>query len=236
MSAPPPITMELVRPAAEHLPSYVAALERGWSPDNTRPDAWRDELARIARDPDAFLAAMTDREAAGPPVVLPDGSTAPRLPGFRRWMWDGEFCGSVGLRWQPGTAELPPHCLGHASYAVVPWKRGRGHATRALALLLPLAAAEGLPYVELTTDADNVPSQRVIRRCGGVLVERFVKPAAYGGGAGLRFRINLNRIELDESAWAEEIDRRVAEYRTGPRKTFSGDDVLAEARARLDRP
>jgi predicted acetyltransferase len=41
-------------------------------------------------------------------------------------MWDGEFCGSIGLRWLPGTEELPPHCLGHIGYAVVPWKRRLG--------------------------------------------------------------------------------------------------------------
>jgi len=41
-------------------------------------------------------------------------------------MWDDEFAGSIGFRWQPGTSALPPHCLGHIGYAVVPWKQGRG--------------------------------------------------------------------------------------------------------------
>lgn len=74
---------------------------------------------------------------------------------------------------------------------MVSWKQGRGYATRALALLLPEAKAEGLAYVELTTDVDNVASQRVILKNGGVLVERFRKPAAYGGTEGLRYRIAL---------------------------------------------
>jgi predicted acetyltransferase len=183
--------MDLVWPALEYLPSYVEALERGWSPDNQRPEAGQEELARIARDPAAFLAAQVDREARGPAIVLPDGSTVPRLPGYRRWLWDGEFCGAIGLRWQPGTPALPPTCLGHIGYAVVPWKRRRGYATRALALLLPEAAREGLPYVEITTDETNVASRRVIEANGGQLVERFTKLAAHGGGAGLRFRIPL---------------------------------------------
>lgn len=183
--------MHLVSPTLEHLPSYVRALERGWSPDNTRPEAAPEELARIARDPAAFLAELDDREGRGPPVLLADGSSAPRLPGYRRWMWDGEFAGSIGIRWQPGTVELPPTCLGHIGYAVVPWKRGRGYATRALALLLPEARGLGLPYVELTTDPDNRASQRVIEANGGVLVERFEKPAAHGGASGLRYRIAL---------------------------------------------
>ena len=183
--------MELVWPAAEHLPSYVRALERGWSPDNLRPTAAQDELERIRRDPATFLAEQIDREAKGPPIVAPDGSTVPRLPGIKRWMWDTEFCGMIGLRWQPGTAELPPTCLGHIGYSVVAWKQGRGYATRALKLMLPEAKREGLPYVEVTTDASNIASRRVIEANGGVLTEQFDKPASHGGTPSLRFRILL---------------------------------------------
>jgi predicted acetyltransferase len=84
---------------------------------------------------------------------------------------------------------LPPYCLGHIGYAVVPWKRNRGYATRALALLLPDTRTEGLAYIELVADADNLPSQRVIERNGGQLIERFRKSAEYGGKESLRFRI-----------------------------------------------
>src|SRR6478672_8120959 len=104
-------------------------------------------------------------------------------------MLDTEFCGSISIRWQPGTAELPPHCLGHIGYAVVPWKRGRGYATLALGLLLPDARLEGLPYVEITTDETNVASRKVIEANGGRLVERFDKPKDYGGAPSLRYRI-----------------------------------------------
>src|SRR5215471_16436472 len=144
--------MELVRPGPGHLASYVAALERGWSADNERGlEAAREELSRIQEDASAFLASMEDREAKGPPITLPDGSTARRLPGFKRWLWDSEFCGSIGLRWQPGTTALPPYCLGHIGYAVVPWKQRLGYATRALGEMLTDARTEGLRYVEITT-------------------------------------------------------------------------------------
>lgn len=174
------------------LPQYAAALQRGWSPDNVHGrKAAEEQFVRIAEDPVAFVASQDDPEGRGPPVKLPDGSEVQRLPGYYRWIWDGEFCGTVGFRWQPGTAELPPHVLGHMGYGVVPWKQGRGYATRALALILPEARALGLPYVELTTDPANVASQRVIETNGGLLVERFRKPAAYGEAEGVRYRIAL---------------------------------------------
>jgi predicted acetyltransferase len=185
--------MQLVWPTEEYLPGYVAALEQGWSPDNLRPEVAREELEWIARDPAGFLAKQVDPEGKGPPVILPDGTPVARLPGYHKWLWDGEFCGSINFRWQPGTAELPPYCLGHIGYAVVPWKRGRGYATRALALLLPEAKQQHLPYVEITTDVANVASQRVIIANGGELHERFKKPPEYGGAESLRFRIYFQR-------------------------------------------
>ncbi|MDB4887025.1 MAG: acetyltransferase [Gemmatimonadetes bacterium] len=185
--------LHLVVPDPARLSAYMDALRRGWSPDNTRPEAAAEELLQIESDADSFLAGQDDREGRGPPITLPDGSEVPRLPGYHRWMWDGEFCGGIGFRWQPGTTALPPHCLGHIGYSVVPWKRRRGYATRALALMLEEVAAEGLPFVELATTLDNTASQRVIEANGGRLVERFRKLEAHGGAEGLRFRITLPR-------------------------------------------
>lgn len=185
--------MELRWPDEELLDSYVAALRRGWSPDTVRAAVAFEQLAAIEADPGGFLASLVDRDASGPPIPLPDGSFGTRLPGFHKWMWDGEFCGSIGLRWAPGTAELPPRVLGHIGYSVVPWKRRLGHATSALGQMLDEAVQEGLPYVILTTDLDNVASQRVIEANGGALLGSFTKDQAYGGTCGLRYRIDLAR-------------------------------------------
>jgi predicted acetyltransferase len=185
-------SFELVWPSTGHLPGYTDALRRGWSPDNLRGEAAaREELERIAREPAVFLASLVDREARGAPIVMPDGSKVPRLPGYQRWIWDGEFCGTIGFRWQPGTEELPPTCLGHIGYTVVPWKRRRGYATRALALILAEVAGEHLRYVEITTTPENVASQRVIEANGGVLLEEFISGPALGSRRQLRYRISL---------------------------------------------
>ena len=184
--------LQLLVPSLAHLDVYADALRRGWSPDNVRlEEAAREELELIADDPAAFVAMLNDREAKRGPITLPDGSQVARLPGYRRWIWDGAFCGSLNFRWQPGTSALPAYVLGHIGYSVVPWKQRRGYATRALALLLPEARREGLDYVELTTDPDNLPSQKVITANGGVLVKRFRKEPAYGEADALLFRIAL---------------------------------------------
>lgn len=184
--------IELTTPTVDRLPHFADALRRGWSPDSLRGRIAAEEaLAAIEADATGFVARQTDLEAKGSPVTLPDGSQVARIPGRHFWIWDGEFCGSLGLRWQDGTSALPAHVLGHVGYAVVPWKRRRGCATAALAAVLPYARAQGLAYVEVTTDPDNLASQRVIRANGGVLIETFTKPAAFGHAAGLRFRIPL---------------------------------------------
>ena len=184
--------MKLVVPSLDRLPAYADALRRGFFSDNLRrEESAREELARIAADPAAFVASLENRAAKAGPITLPNGSQVPRLPGFRRWMWDGEFCGQIGFRWQPGTSALPPYCLGHIGYGVVAWKRRLGYATRALGLMLDEARREGLSHVELTTDPDNEPSQKVILANGGRFVERFRAVPGFGGKEEFRFRIDL---------------------------------------------
>lgn len=189
--ADPSNTTLLVRPALQHLASYQEALRTGWSPNNLRPEAADEELAEIAADADLFLARMEDRDAKGVPVILPDGSFVPRLPSLRRWIWSDGFCGSVGLRWQPGTEDLPPTCLGHIGYAVVPWRRGEGLATAAVLEILTIAREVGLRHVDLTADPDNIASIRVMEKAGATYVGTFTTPEALGGVTDALYRIML---------------------------------------------
>jgi len=74
----------------------------------------------------------------------------------------------------------------------VPWKQRRGYATRALALLLPQARAEGLAHVDITTDPENLASQKVILANGGRLVGPFHRvPSCGDDAAHLLYRIEL---------------------------------------------
>lgn len=183
--------MELVRPAKEHLESYLSALERIATLDEPFFRMFQRELAEIAQDSAAFLESLDDLEARRPPIELPNGSIIPRIPSITRWMWDGEVCGSTQFRWLPKTTDLPSFCLGHISYAVFPWKRQRGYASTALAQILPFARELGMEFVEVVADVENVISQKVIVHNGGHLIEEFTKPVLSGGGQAFRYQISL---------------------------------------------
>jgi predicted acetyltransferase len=187
-----PTSLTLVEPSLAYLPGYTAALEGGWSPDNVR-DVSAEQLAAIRTDASAFIASLLSQTGT---VKLPDGTEIPKLPNRVRWMWDGEFCGQIGLRWQPGTDALPAHVLGHVGYAVVSWKRRRGYATEALRQILDVAREVGLRKLDITTDRSNEASRKVIEANGGSFVEEFVQPQ-YGNDVRLRFRVNLQAEDGD---------------------------------------
>lgn len=183
--------MRLLKPSIDHIPAYVAALQRGWSPENLRPEAAQEQLRTIETDAASFVAHLDDPKGKAGPVILPDGSKVPRLPSICRWIWSGEFCGHIGLRWKPGTEELPLTCSGHIGYAVVPWRQREGLASAALVAILPEAKALGLQYVSVTASPNNPASVRVIEKAGGQLVRSYTADRALGGRATLEFKISL---------------------------------------------
>lgn len=70
--------MKLIRPTEEHLPSFIAVLEQGWSPVNTS-DVSKEELETVRQNPSLYLEKLIDREAKGKFVILPAGSSLPKL-------------------------------------------------------------------------------------------------------------------------------------------------------------
>jgi predicted acetyltransferase len=177
----------LAEPQSAMLASYTDALRRGWSPNTTR-DVSGEELAKLEADPAAYLADLT---APGSTTAPTDGTRAPPLSRIVYWMWDGEFCGAINLRFLPGTDDLPPHISGHLGYSVVPWKQRHGYATRALREMLDDAAWRGLKTVSITTSADNTASRRVIERNGGVRAGTWSHPTLLDGEAREYWTVDL---------------------------------------------
>jgi predicted acetyltransferase len=180
------VHIQLIPPDRAHLSAFAAALAKGWSPSTTT-DVSGKFLAGIEADADAFLADLVSSDGVS---IQQDGSARPRIPQIIRWLWDGEFVGSINLRWQRGTDELPLYVLGHIGYAVVPWKQGKGYATAALRMMLAEAKAVGLGIVQITTDVGNEASRKVIERCGGIYVETFDGP--FGNVPKLRYKIEVD--------------------------------------------
>ncbi len=183
--------MKLIRPEEFHLTSYVAALNRAIDLGTTNTERAQRKLSEIAADPESFLAKQEDPEALSSELKLSDGNYVPRIPSKMRFLWDGELCGTISFSWQVGTTQLPPYYLGHIGYEVFSWKRGKGYATESLRQILSEPLELGMPFVELVTNPENLSSQRVITKNGGVLHERFVQPELHGGKDGLRYRIYL---------------------------------------------
>lgn len=95
---------------------------------------------------------------------------APRPPAYvpftEKWIdVDGEYVGRISLRHRLTQPLLT--WGGHIGYAVRPTARRRGHASRALALMLPVAAEQGIDPVLVTCDVGNEGSRRAIERNGG---------------------------------------------------------------------
>ncbi|MBB4572610.1 GNAT family N-acetyltransferase [Rhizobium lentis] len=176
----------LLSPDLDNLSGFETALAAGWSPDPRRAGDETfimGELRRLRRDRSRFLNALNpDPKRA---VRLGRESLSTQL----FWIWDGEFCGSIGLRFIPGTEELPPEVSGHVGYSVVPWKQGNGHATRALRLLLAVAEKHGLAGLIILCNEDNDASRRVIERNGGELFKRGSHPSDRPDRTKLYFRL-----------------------------------------------
>ncbi len=94
------------------------------------------------------------------------------------WLVDGtRFIGSVSIRARVGSRILA-RFGGHLGYGVRPSLRGRGYATRQLGLALDVCRGMGLGVVRISCGEDNLASQRVIEKNGGVLL-RLCPPDWY---------------------------------------------------------
>jgi predicted acetyltransferase len=77
---------------------------------------------------------------------------------------------------------------GHIGYMVRPGERGKGYATKMLALALEKSRALGLKRVMVACEPGNIASMRVIQKNGGKLID---EPAAKADPKTSRYWIDL---------------------------------------------
>lgn len=158
----------LARPDLRYHVSWASAV-REFERDGTMMNGsglWELDTRDLGR---AALATEVERllAQADPATERPPGI----VPCTYFWIVDGdEFVGYLALRHWLNDFLLEEG--GHIGYSVRPSRRGEGHATRAVKLVLDEARDLGLDRVLMTCDHDNEPSRATIERAGGVLEDR----------------------------------------------------------------
>lgn len=153
---------ELVAPSTDLYDSWLAA-EEDFGDEHRDGSGAFDGREPVARS--SYDLMVAQRLAQGDPATpMPEGRV------HCTYLWiveDAELVGYLAVR-----HALTPFLLeegGHIGYSVRPSRRREGHATRALARSLPIAASLGIDRVLVTCDEDNDGSRRTIEKNGGVL-------------------------------------------------------------------
>ncbi|MBO7402136.1 MAG: GNAT family N-acetyltransferase [Lachnospiraceae bacterium] len=79
---------------------------------------------------------------------------------------DGMLIGCCQLRYH--LTDKTRICGGNVGYEVRPSKRGKGYGTKILEIILKHAKEVGLTKLRIDVDETNLPSRRVVEKCGGV--------------------------------------------------------------------
>ncbi|HLI08558.1 MAG TPA: GNAT family N-acetyltransferase [Ktedonobacteraceae bacterium] len=162
--------LRLVKPAVEYREAYTEMVRELLETD----EAWFNNFPLALEDFPAFVREL-EEEAQG--VNLPPGVVPQQTYWLLRENEDGvTILGEIRLR--PTLAEAFEEHHGHIGYNIRPSQRGKGYATRQLALVLQEARRSGLARVMLTVEGDNPASVRVIEKNGGKLDYQHLLPAS----------------------------------------------------------
>jgi predicted acetyltransferase len=153
------MSVALVQPTVALKDSYLGGM-RELQEEGRRADLDLEALALTFDDHVALLIAWAEGR------LLRDGW----VPWTEWWIVaEGVWAGRIAFRHYltPALEQFG----GHIGYEVRPSHRGRGVATRALALLVEHLRASGPARLLITCDTTNLASRRVIEKNGGVLAD-----------------------------------------------------------------
>ncbi|HLI68911.1 MAG TPA: GNAT family N-acetyltransferase [Ktedonobacteraceae bacterium] len=157
--------LALVKPTVALEKEYVAMVREFMETD----EAWFTNFPLALENFAEFVRELEEEEQG---VGLPPGV----VPQQTYWLVkDGvNVLGEIRLR--PRLTEPFEQHNGHIGYNIRPSQRGRGYATRQLALVLDKAREQGLTRVMLTIDGENPSSVRVIEKNAGKLAWQRLAP------------------------------------------------------------
>jgi predicted acetyltransferase len=156
---------ELIEPREDMGPALAEYIEE--FRDAGEP-FWQEPRGAVRQDYPRYLREVRDAAAGR---LLPPGRVRQSL----FWLVRGQrILGTIRIRHEL-TAELAI-VGGHIGYDVRPTERGKGYATRMLALALDQARSLGLRRVLLTCSKANAASAAVILRNGGWLENELPAP------------------------------------------------------------
>lgn len=184
------MTLKLVRPSRELLPSYTEALREG-NFHSMQLSFARASADEIEADPEGWLARVNDPSPFT--YTMKNGRSFNVTEHELLWITDGRrFLGTVALRYK-GDHELMNVYAGHVGMAIRPALLNHGYGPRAIRAafndLAARAREHGLTYVYATCDPENHASRRLIEHFGGVLEEKTED--VFGQGPNLRYKIAL---------------------------------------------
>jgi len=168
--------MQLILPQETYKESFLEALKEF----HAEGHELQFDAVNIDADFDAFIEEYQARMRGV------DSSKA--VPDTLFWLVDGDdFIGRFSLRHELN--ERLEKYGGHIGYYIRPTKRGMSYATKGLALTLQEAKKLGLKKVLITCNQDNIGSQKVIEKNGGMLQD--IIPSLEDGKPLMRWWIDI---------------------------------------------
>ncbi len=117
-----------------------------------------------------FLTYIKDLEDLSMGIGLPEGY----VPITELWLVNdnNDILGTVILRHYLGEEDMEEG--GHIGYDISPKYRKMGYGTKILELILPIAKTYNIDTVLLTCSDDNIGSQKIIEKNGGILKNTII--------------------------------------------------------------
>ena len=182
--------MELAVPCEKYKDIFIKALKEGFYKGSGGPKSL-EKIAEIENDFDAYLQKILPHED-NTPHLREDGKYYKNVPSYTYWLIDnGEFIGIFTLRTK--TNNFLIYMGGNVGYRVHPKHRGKGYATKGLALIIEKAKEKGLEKLLIIAAENNFASCRVIEKNGGVLENILPLPWEKTGEKYKRYWIELTK-------------------------------------------